>query len=105
MLQRGNTKQEQKIESMAAIVADLYPELSIISVKGAFRFGVRSALEQSGFSSWSEVAEQKIAVKQNFFKRLTDGTINHLIKMGLPHDMVTSVRTRLLKENQQFLKH
>ncbi|WP_147819529.1 hypothetical protein [Salidesulfovibrio onnuriiensis] len=105
MLQQGNAKQEQKIASMAALVADLYPGLTVISVKGAFRFGVKSALEQFGFSTWAEVADQTVTVKQDFFKLLTDKAVTHLTKMGLPQDMTTTVRTRLIKENQQFLRN
>lgn len=104
MLQQGNAQQERKIESLATIVTELYPELRTISAKGAFRFGVNSALEQSGFENWTELADQPVRVKQEFFEHILDGAFIHLLKMGLPASMEASARERLLEKNEQFLK-
>lgn len=104
MQSRGNTKQEQKIDTLADIVVAACPDLSKLSVKGSFRFGITEALKVTGFGKWEEVATQSAAGKQRFFDSLLDNAMAHMVRMGFPTDQQDIVRKRLVEENQRFLK-
>jgi len=54
----GMEKQEHKILEMGEIGHKMLPKLTLMNFKGAFRLGVQSALQKSGYVSWKELAEK-----------------------------------------------
>ena len=99
----GVNKQEQKIEAMADILSQLHSGASKLSLKGAFRLGIKETLANQGFNSWKELADKPIAVKKTFFTKLLDESMIHLLKMGFPKELEKEARNALTKENDKFL--
>lgn len=100
----GVGKQERKIESMAEIVMGIHPEMTRISVKGAFRLGINDALKNSGYASWKEVADKSLPEKRNFFNGLLESSVKHLLKIGFPQEKAQQAKTSLMQANDRFLK-
>lgn len=99
----GVTKQEKKIESLTDIVLSIDPGMNKLSVKGAFRLGIKEALKTKGYTNWKDLADKSIPLKKAFFNGLLDSTLPHLLRMGLSSKLQQKVRSKLSKENDLFL--
>ncbi len=104
MQSRGNSKQEKKIDSLAEVVIENCPNMSKLSVKGSFRFGITESLKAIGVSQWQEVANLSIHQKKQFFSLLLDNSMQHMKRIGLSTDSEAKLRAKLLEENERFLK-
>ena len=62
----GNERQENKITELGELAHHIVPKVEVRAFKGAFRFGVKSALEKNGLMSWSDMAERKLKRKEHF---------------------------------------
>lgn len=101
---RGSDFQERKIQRMAELACGVAERLNLLSVKGAFRFGVAKALKEKGFASWGEVAERDVATRKAFFAKLVELTIPHLLKMGLSATEVETIRKLVIEENEKLAR-
>lgn len=100
----GNKKQEEKIARMAEVVREHAPQANLLSVKGAFRFGISKALEANGFDAWQEVAAQPAARRKKFFASVLEHASPHLEKIGIAGSVLSTVQQALKQENETFLK-
>lgn len=100
----GNKKQEEKIARMAAVVLQHAPEANLLSVKGAFRFGISKALEINGFESWQQVADKPAVQRKKFFDSVLDNAAPHLQKVGVDASALQKIKAILKQENETFMK-
>ena len=100
----GSKKQEEKISELGALANQMFPDIEIMVFKGSFRRGIRSALGESRFQSWEEVAEQPSMIRKDFFQNVIDESLPHLIKIGLNREAADILISRLKKENEKYLK-
>lgn len=100
----GMNRQEQKIDTMSDIVVSIHPEMSKLSVKGAFRLGLNNALKVAGYDNWKELASKPAAERKRFFSGLLEASLDHLVKIGLPESLRQKVHGELQRENEKFLK-
>lgn len=101
----GVNKQEQKIEAMADLLSELHSGTNKLSLKGAFRLGIKDALTKQGFNNWKELAGKPITTKKMFFNTLLDKSMVHLLRMGFPKKLEKEARNVLIKENDKFLRN
>ena len=98
----GNEKQEDKIEKMGMIAAEMNPDVSKNALKGAFRWGVEAALEQHGLTDWKEAAARPARFRRAFFQSILDNAVSRLKGIGLTGDQIHSLKTRLVRENEKY---
>lgn len=101
---KGNRKQEEKIAHMAEVVRKHVPSANILSVKGAFRFGISKALEQNSFGDWQEVAAQPPAMRRKFFASVLESAAPHLKKIGIEEARLERINQDLKRENEAFMQ-
>lgn len=99
----GTQKQEEKILEMGEIAHDISPEISVMNFKGAFRLGVKAALENSGYADWKDLAQKTTAEKERFFEQILKGTAPHLSGTGLSRDQVERIFSRLRQKNAEYI--
>mgnify|MGYP000518220968 CR=1 FL=1 len=103
MATKGAEKQEKKISEFAEIANSEFPDIGIMSFKGAFRWGAKNAVENSRFEDWQEVVKQPPAIRREFFKNLLEESKPHLKKL-IGEDSVNSLLDTLLRENEKYLQ-
>ena len=99
----GNQKQEQKLNEMGDLAKQLFPQVNVLSIKGALRYGAESALRKSGYASWQEVSEKPRQTRNTFFKLLLKEAEPRL-NLALQPDQVKRFMQMVEKANQKYLK-
>jgi DnaJ-domain-containing protein 1 len=103
MTATGVSKQEKKIEAMADVVDEVHPGLTHLSVKGVFRFAIKEALKEHGFSEWKDVAAEPASIREKFFKSLCDHAIPRVVNLGLPEEKTEQLKAKLQEMNRQYV--
>ncbi len=99
----GDKKQEEKIKAFAIIAKDNFPEINEISIKGAFRYGAKEAIEKSKHSEWAEVAKRPANERKIFFDMLLEQSKNHLERL-IGKEKTEILIKKITLENQKYLK-
>ena len=99
----GSEKQEKKLAEFARLAKQLFPDINELSVKGAFRFGAKVALEKFNFSSWQDMAKQPASVRRKFFKILLQEARPYLINI-VGEENVDDFIEKVKVENEKYLK-
>lgn len=99
----GTQKQEEKILEMGEIAHGMSPDISVMNFKGAFRLGVKEALETSGYTDWKDLAQRTKAEKKRFFEQILKGAAPHLSGTGLSEDQVERIFSRLRQKNAEYI--
>ena len=99
----GAEKQEEKIVEMGKTGREMFPEISLMNFKGAFRMGVKSALEKSGYQEWKELVDKTKTEKKKFFDLILDGSRHHLENLGLHGSDIDKLNETLKKKNEAFV--
>ncbi len=99
----GNKKQETKITEMGMFTTDMFPNIDIISAKGAFRFGIKSALKNSSYKNWKEIAERTSFEREKFFETLVENSLPYLINAELSKKQTKKIFVEIKKENKKYL--
>ena len=100
----GTEKQEHKILEMGEIGHKMFPKFTLMNFKGAFRLGIQSALQKSGYTTWKELAEKNKTEKEHFFEFILEGTKPYLKSVGLIDSEIEDVYKTIKTVNQQYLK-
>jgi len=101
MSTKGAEKQEKKITELAEIANKDFPDIGVMSFKGAFRFGAKSAVEKSQFNNWEEVVNQPPNIRRNFFKSLLEESRPHLKRL-IGEESLQPLLDKLIKEIGKF---
>ncbi len=99
----GNKKQETKITEMGMFTTEMFPNIDILSAKGAFRFGIKSALKNSSYESWQKIAEQPSLERENFFELLLEYSLPYLVNAGISEKQAKELFVQLKIENKKYL--
>lgn len=100
----GTEKQEQKIMEMGEIGHKILPKITLMNFKGAFRLGIQSALQKSGYSAWKELAEKNKIEKEHFFESILDSTKPYLKGVGLMDSEIKDVYKTIKNINKKYLQ-
>lgn len=99
----GSEKQERKIAEFAELAKRSYPNINELSIKGAFRYGAKAAIEKSQFSKWEEIADQPAAVRKEFFNLVMQESRTHLQNI-IGKEKVDDFIEKLKAENEKYMK-
>jgi hypothetical protein len=100
----GNKKQETKITEIGTLTTKMFPEVDTLTAKGAFRFGIKNALKDTGYKDWQEVGEQTPSEREIFFETFLEKSLPYLINSGLSEKQAKKLFVQLKKENKKYLK-
>ncbi len=100
----GSEKQEKKIGAMGAAAHDMFPAVPGIAFKGAFRFGIESALEKAHYENWERVAAHPPETRRRFFEQVLEESVSRLKSLGLGDADVEALLGRLRAENEKYVK-
>ena len=99
----GSKKQEGKITELGMFANQLFPDIETMIFKGAFRYGIRSALEKSRYAAWEEVAGQHPMLRKSFFQSILDESAPHLQNIGLDEKGIEILIRKLKEKNEKYL--
>ena len=99
----GSKKQEDKIKVFATIAKKSFPEIDELSIKGAFRYGAKGAIEKSNYSEWSDVAKKPARERRLFFDLLLEQSKSHLEQL-LGKEKTNVLIKKISLENEKYLK-
>jgi len=99
----GAKKQEEKISKLAKAAKSIFPDIDEMSIKGAFRYGAKSAIEKSRFSKWAEIVELPESERRKFFDSLIQEARLHFESMLNKADVDQLVK-KLKAENEKYIK-
>ena len=99
----GESRQEEKIKDMSAVVEDVHKGIATLTVKGVFRFAITEALKEHGHTSWKVVGTQPAHERERFFQTVCERAIPRLVKLGLPRDKESTLRNRLQELNRKYV--
>ena len=100
----GNERQESKISELGELAHHLFPKVEIRAFKGAFRFGIKAALEKKGIASWSDMVDKGTAEKRHFFDEVLKETNRHLLGHGLSDDEIRKLYKALKERNETYIR-
>jgi hypothetical protein len=99
----GTKMQEEKLKEFAKMAKDLFPDVNELAIKGALRYGIKAAIEESQFSGWDEVADQSSQARRKFFDILLQEAKPQLeIQIGKEH--IDGLIRRIKLDNEKYIK-
>lgn len=99
----GSKRQETKISELGSIANRMFPDIETKVFKGAFRLGIKSALEKSLMKSWDEVAVQPSNSRRKFFHSALEASVRHLEIIGLTTAEAEKLIAVLKIKNEKYL--
>ena len=99
----GSKKQEEKLNEFAKIAKNAFPEVNELTIKGAFRYGAKAAVEKSQFSSWTEISKQSEGERRKFFDTLLEEARPHL-ESAIDRKNVEYLIKQIKLANDKYLK-
>lgn len=99
----GAARQEKKITEFSQIANAKFPDVEVMTFKGAFRAGAVSAVEKSQFDTWAEVASQPSEIRRNFLRNVLEESKPHLRTL-IGEEYLQPLLDKLLKENEKYLQ-
>ena len=100
----GNKTQEEKITEMAELANELFPHIKVISFKGAFRFGLKQALDELGYENWKDIYKETGEVRIKFFETALKFSENPLHSFRLSYADIDNLKTILEEDNKKFIE-
>ncbi len=99
----GSKKQETKISELGGIANRMFPNIEKKVFKGAFRLGIKTALEKSRMKNWDEVAVQPSDSRRKFFHSALEALVRHLEIIGLTTAEAEKLIAVLKIKNEKYL--
>ncbi len=101
----GCKRQEQKIARMGELAHSMFPGIDTLAFKGAFRLGVREALQNQKIGDWATLCDAPPQFRRRFFRVLLNESLPHLRGIGLNEAQIKALTGKLLRENERFLEN
>ncbi|MEZ4527499.1 MAG: hypothetical protein R2941_16385 [Desulfobacterales bacterium] len=99
----GNRKQEAKISELGNIAGSMFPHIKPMLFKGAFRHGIKAALEKNLLRNWEEVSKKPPEARRAFLHSALDESVRHLRFIGLTEDEAKHLLLVLKVRNEKYL--
>ncbi len=99
----GSKRQETKIGELGSLANKIFPHVEVMVFKGAFRLGIKSALEKNRMKNWEEVAKQPPDARRKFFHIALEESVLHLQNIGLTKNEAEKLISALKIKNEKYL--